>query len=109
MFTGTAAARDRFNSVYNANLFNTCNHAQLRDPLQMKQPGFTLELYDFKINDDVMMWTLAAKVYGQYNGYNYVFVVWTLANVMAISSIGQDGNPAQAVNRLTGHLLDRVG
>lgn len=106
-FVNTAGARDRFNAVYNPNLFNTCNHAVFTLPNQ--PPGVTLELYDFKINDNVMLWTLSARDYGQYNGFNFVFAAWHLNNVMAISAVCQQGNPAQAVSRLTGHILDRIG
>jgi hypothetical protein len=106
-FASSRNAEDRFNAVYNPNLFNTCDHAQLRGvPMH---PGITAELYDFKLNDVVMMWTLASKYYGQYTGYNTVVVAWHLANVIAISGVGQPGNPAQAVKRLTDHILDRVG
>lgn len=106
-FANANDAQDRFNAVFNPNQFNTCNHAVLRGMLM--QPGVTAELYDFKLNDDVMLWTLASKYYGQYTGYNTVVVAWHLANVIAISSVGQNGNPAQAVKRLTDHILDRVG
>jgi hypothetical protein len=106
-FGSTQDARDRFNAVYNPGIFSTCSHAQVHGPPM--NPGVTMELYDFKINDDVMIWTLAGKYYGQYNGYNYVIVAWHLANVMSLSSVGEVGNPAQAVKRLTDHILDRVG
>jgi hypothetical protein len=106
-FTNTGSARDRFNSVYNPNLFNMCNHAEFRSVQQ--NAGVMYELYDFKLNDDVMIWTLAVKSYGQYTGYNNVFVAWHVGNVMATSSVGQEGNPSQAVKRLTDHILDRVG
>jgi hypothetical protein len=106
-FPGTGAARDRFDATYNQALFETCNHAQFH--AASMQPGITAEVYDFKVNGEVIIWTLASKYYGEYTGYNEVFVAWHLANVMAISTVGQNGNPAQAVNRLTGHILDRVG
>jgi hypothetical protein len=106
-FTSASAARDRFNAAYNPNLFNICNHAEFRGP--GVNPGVTLELYDFKVNDPVIMWTLAGKYYGQYNGWNSVHVAWHLDNVISISSIGQDGNPNQAVKRLTDYILSRVG
>jgi PknH-like extracellular domain len=106
-FTNTGSARDRFDSIYNPNLFSMCNHAEFRSVEQ--DAGIMFELYDYKVNDDVIIWTLAAKYYGQYNGYNNVFVAWHVGNVMAISSAGQQGNPSEAVKRLTGHILDRVG
>jgi hypothetical protein len=106
-FPGTSAARDRFNAAYNPQLFDVCNHAEFRVP--GAHPGLMLELYDFKLNDDVMIWTLAAKYYGQYTGFNNVSVAWHLGNVMSIANVGQEGNPAQAVKRLTDHILDRVG
>jgi PknH-like extracellular domain len=106
-FLGTSAARDRFNAVYNPNLFNICTHAEFRGP--GVNPGIMLELYDFKIDDPIVMWTLAAKYYGQYNGWNCVYVGWHLGNVISVSSVGQEGNPSQAVKRLTDHILDRVG
>jgi hypothetical protein len=71
--------------------------------------GMAVELYAFQLKDDVMLWTLSSTYYGQYTGYNTVVAVWHLANVMAVSSVGQDGNPAQAVSRLAGYILDRVG
>lgn len=107
MFASTGAARDRFNSIYNANLFNACNHADLHGPPM--DPSISFEVYDFKTNDDVMIWTLAVKDYGQYTGYNNVFVAWHLNNVISISTVGQQGNPSQAVKRLTDHILNRVG
>jgi PknH-like extracellular domain len=106
-FTGTSAARDRFNAVYNPNLFNSCNHAEFRAP--GVNAGIMLELYDFKIDDSVVVWTIAGKYYGQYNGWNCVYVGWHLGNVMSISNVGQDGNPNQAVKRLADHILSRVG
>ena len=72
-------------------------------------PGVTSELYDFKISDDVMVWTMALRYYGEYSGFNTVFVAFHLANVMSFSSIGQMGNPNQAVQRLTDYILNRVG
>jgi PknH-like extracellular domain len=106
-FANAAGARDRFNAVFNPNLFNTCSHAVLRGPLI--NSGIAVELYDFQLKDDVMLWTISSKSYGQYTGYNTVFVAWHLDNVMAIVSVGQPGNPAQAVSRLAGYILDRVG
>lgn len=107
LFASTGAARDRFDSIYNANLFNGCNHADLHGPPM--DEGISFEVYDFKTNNDVMIWTLAAKQYGQYTGYNYVYVAFHLNNVISISNIGQQGNPSQSVKRLTDHILNRVG
>ncbi len=106
-FANAAGARDRFNAVFNPDLFNNCRHAVLRGPLL--SPGITFELFDFQLKDDVMLWTIASKSYGQYTGYNTVFVAWHVDNVMAIANIGQPGNPAQAVSRLAGYILDRIG
>jgi hypothetical protein len=106
-FSNTRITRDQFNAVYNPNLFNACAHADLHGPPM--DPGITFELYDFKVNDPVMIWTLACKYNGQYTGYNNVIVAWYLGNVMSISTVGQNGNPAQAVKRLTDHILSRVG
>ena len=105
-FANANDAQDRFNAVFNPNLFNTCNHAVLRGAMP---PGMAVELYAFQLKDDVMLWTLSSTYYGQYTGYNTVVAVWHLANVMAVSSVGQQGNPAQAVSRLAGYILDRVG
>ncbi len=106
-FANTAGARDRFDAVFNPGLFDRCNHAALHGPLL--NPGIAVELYGFQLKDDIMMWTISSKSYGQYTGYNTVFVAWHVDNVMAIASVGQPGNPAQAVARLAGYILDRVG
>lgn len=105
-FPTTDAARERFNAVYNANLFNICNHAEFRGP--GVNPGIMLELYAFRIDDPIIMWTIAGKYNGQYNGWNGVYIAWHVNNVISISDVGQDGNPGPAVKRLTGHILDRV-
>ena len=106
-FSSAGSARDRVHAVYNPNLFNSCNHAQFNSP--DGTPGATFELFDFKVDDPVILWTLAAKNYGQYNGYNYVFVIFYLDNVMSISAVGQVGNPNPVVKRLTDYILSRVG
>jgi hypothetical protein len=106
-FANSAGARDRFDAVFNPNLFNTCSHAQMRGPAMA--PGVVTELYDFQLKDNVMLWTASAKYYGQYTGFNTVFAAWHVNNVMAIAGVGQPGNPAQAVSRLAGHILDRIG
>jgi hypothetical protein len=107
IFASPGAAQDRFNAVYGPNIFNTCNHAVFQAPLS--DPGVMIELYDFKLDDGFVAWTLAVKVGGLYTGYNLVHFAWHLANVMAISLAQQDGNPAPTVRRLTDHILDRLG
>jgi hypothetical protein len=106
-FPSMSAARDRFNATFNPNLFNTCNHAELHGP--GLAPGMMLELYDFRLDDPVIMWTLSAKYYGQYNGWNAVYVAWHLDNVISISNVSQVGSPNQAVKRLNDFILSRVG
>jgi hypothetical protein len=106
-FLNAGAATDHFNAAFNPNLFNTCNHAIFRAP--NVGAGTMLELFDFKIEQQFVGWTLAVTAGGQYTGWNAVFLAFHLDNVMAISYAGQDGNPAQAVKRFTDHILDRIG
>jgi hypothetical protein len=106
-FLNSGAATDKFNATFNPNLFNACTHAVFRAP--SVAAGIMLELYDFKIDNPVVGWTLAAKYNGQYTGWNAEFLAFHLDNVMAISYAGQDGNPAPAVKRFTDHILDRIG
>ncbi|WIM88503.1 sensor domain-containing protein [Candidatus Mycobacterium wuenschmannii] len=106
IFADAGSTRNRFDAAYNPNFFRSCDHAIMQGgPVP---EGFSWELYDFKTNDDVMIWTIAARNWGEYTGYNCVAVAFRLGNVMSISSVGQMGNPSQAVKRLTDYILSRA-